>query len=159
MVSVLLPRRRGVRRRQRVGFDAKDYQVVSAGDPIGQRAMMKDRISVGTYDAQTMFVYRLCLAGAYEESGIFSSLSETAAEIAHDDQPDYQDAHRRTMWDSSFGRNCVGMWGIGSWDELPSQRVAHQAKTRLEWATHGDPSRMNFLVRCCNRTNLVVYCR
>jgi hypothetical protein len=62
---------------------------------------MEGRITVGTYDAQTMFAYRLYLAGAYEEGDIFSSLSETAAKISPDGtSPDYQDAHRRIMWDS-----------------------------------------------------------
>ena len=62
---------------------------------------MEGRITVGTYDAQTMCAYRLCLAGTYEEGDIFSSLSETAAEIPPDGtSPDYQDAHRRIMWDS-----------------------------------------------------------
>jgi hypothetical protein len=59
---------------------------------------MERRITVGTYDAQTMFAYRLCLSGAYEEGDIFSSLSEAAAEIPPDGtSPDYQDAHRRIM--------------------------------------------------------------
>jgi hypothetical protein len=56
---------------------------------------------VGTYDAQTMCAYRLCLAGTYEEGDIFSSLSETAAKIPPNGaSPDNQDAHRRIIWDS-----------------------------------------------------------
>jgi len=73
---------------------------------------MKGRITVGTYDAQTLFAYCLCLTGAYEEGDISSSLGETAAKITPDGtSPDYQDAHRRIMWDSWFVCNLCGLVG------------------------------------------------
>jgi hypothetical protein len=50
-----------------------------------------------------MFAYELRLAGAYEEGYIPSSLSQAAAKVATDSaSADYQDSHRRIMWDSCF---------------------------------------------------------
>ena len=58
---------------------------------------------MGTYDAQTVFVYHLCLAAADKEGYLSSSFGQTAAEIATDGAcADYQDSHRRIMWDSCF---------------------------------------------------------
>ena len=44
-----------------------------------------------------------CLPGAYEEGHIPSGLSQAAAKVATDRaSADYQDSHRRIMWDSCF---------------------------------------------------------
>ena len=64
---------------------------------------MKRPIAVGTYNAQTMFAYELCLASAYKEGYIPSRLSQAATKVAADgSRADYQDSHRRIMWDSCF---------------------------------------------------------
>src|ERR1700744_1514810 len=84
---------------------------------------------MGTNDAQTVFVYHLCLAAANKEGHVFSSFRQTAAEISPDGaRADYQCSHRRIMWDLCF---------------TPQFRQA---------------SIMKFRVACCNRTKLVVYC-
>jgi hypothetical protein len=58
---------------------------------------------MGTYDAQTLFADHLCLAAADEEGHIPSSFGQTAAEITTDGtRTDYQDSHRRIIWDSRF---------------------------------------------------------
>jgi hypothetical protein len=64
---------------------------------------MERPIAMGTYNAQTMFAYELCLAGAYKEGYTSSGLSQTAAKVATDGASAYyQDSHRRIMWDSCF---------------------------------------------------------
>jgi hypothetical protein len=63
-----------------------------------------------------VFAYRFGLPGAYKEGHIPSSLSQTAAEIATDGAgADYQDSHRRIMWDSYCRLQSRGAeWGSQS---------------------------------------------
>jgi hypothetical protein len=64
---------------------------------------MERPIAMWTYNTQTMFAYDVCLAGVYEEGHIPSGLNQAAAKVATDRAgADYQDSHRRIMWDSCF---------------------------------------------------------
>jgi len=66
---------------------------------------VKGQIAMGAYNAQTMLAYDLRLPGAYEEGYIPSGRSQAAAKVATDGaSADYQDSHRRIMWDSWFRR-------------------------------------------------------
>jgi hypothetical protein len=103
---------------------------------------------MGTYDAQALFVYHLCLVAADKEGHVFSSFGQTAAEIATDGaRANYQDSHRRIMSDSGFLPQFAWGFHLAPVAGIPGLKSETPRLAGAGLGTLHDPRRVRTLVR------------